>query len=306
MRNKFALPLTVLLGGAAGFLLRRWELASAFEADTGLPVSGAPATLALIGLSAAVFLTLALLCRGTGRGFQGSYDDAFQARNDILYLTSMVAAAFLLAGAGVLLLAQAVGVLSDALAASAGVDLLLSDVLQIALSVGRELLLAVLALASAVSLLRLGKNNYKGEGKGERSGCLLVPAYTACVWLITSYLDHSGDPIVLDYVYQLFAAVASVLGCYFLAGSGFKRPKGFPAALFSLTAMYFCLVTLADRHTLPELLLYAGYFLYFAASALALLRSPARPLGPRMPGGKRLARTEAEEHLNQEETPDEG
>ena len=41
MRNKFALPLTVLLGGAAGFLLRRWELASAFEADTGLPVSGA-------------------------------------------------------------------------------------------------------------------------------------------------------------------------------------------------------------------------------------------------------------------------
>ena len=40
-----------IAGGAAGFALRRWELATAFEADTGLPIDGAPATLALIALS---------------------------------------------------------------------------------------------------------------------------------------------------------------------------------------------------------------------------------------------------------------
>ena len=304
MRKEFLLPALALGGGLAGLALRLWELSSAFEADTGLPVAGAPATLVLAGFSAAVLLALVLLCRGTGRGFQGSYDEAFQAAGSTPYLTVMVAAAFLMAGSGVLLLAQAGGVLSESLAASAGTGLGLSGLFQLLLSVGWELLLAILALASAASLLLLGKNNYKGEGKGERSGCLLTPAYTACVWLIVSYLDHSGDPIVLDYVYQLFAVVAAVLGSYFLAGFGYQRPKGFPAAFFSLAAMYFCLVTLADRHTPAELLLYVGYFLYFAGSVHVLLAHLARPLGPRMPGGKRLAPTE--KPLNQEETPDEG
>lgn len=304
MRKEFLLPALALGGGLAGLALRLWELSSAFEADTGLPVAGAPATLVLAGFSAAVLLALVLLCRGTRRGFQGSYDEAFQAAGSTPYLTVMVAAAFLMAGSGVLLLAQAGGVLSESLAASAGAGLGLSGLFQLLLSVGRELLLAILALASAASLFLLGKNNYKGEGKGERSGCLLTPAYTACVWLIVSYLDHSGDPIVLDYVYQLFAVVAAVLGSYFLAGFGYQRPKGFPAAFFSLAAMYFCLVTLADRHTPAELLLYVGYFLYFAGSVHVLLAHLARPLGPRMPGGKRLAHTE--KPLNQEETPDEG
>ena len=304
MRKEFLLPALALGGGLAGLALRLWELSSAFEADTGLPVAGAPATLVLAGFSAAVLLAPVLLCRGTGRGFQGSYDEAFQAAGSTPYLTVMVAAAFLMAGSGVLLLAQAGGVLSESLAASAGTGLGLSGLFQLLLSVGRELLLAILALASAASLFLLGKNNYKGEGKGERSGCLLTPAYTACVWLIVSYLDHSGDPIVLDYVYQLFAVVAAVLGSYFLAGFGYQRPKGFPAAFFSLAAMYFCLVTLADRHTPAELLLYVGYFLYFAGSVHVLLAHLARPLGPRMPGGKRLAHTE--KPLNQEETPDEG
>ena len=304
MRKEFLLPALALGGGLAGLALRLWELSSAFEADTGLPVAGAPATLVLAGFSAAVLLALVLLCRGTGQGFQGSYDEAFQAAGSTPYLTVMVAAAFLMAGSGVLLLAQAGGVLSESLAASAGAGLGLSGLLRLLLSVGREVLLAALALGSALSLLLLGKSSFRGEGRGERSGCLLVPAYTSCLWLILSYLEHSGDPIVLDYVYQLFAVVAAVLGSYFLAGFGYRRPKPFPAALFSLAAMYFCLVTLADRHTPAELLLYVGYFLYFAGSVHVLLAHLARPLGPRMPGGKRLAHTE--KPLNQEETPDEG
>lgn len=299
MRKELVLPLTALVGGAAGFFLRRWELSSAFEADTGLPVSGAPATLALFALSAVLFLALAILSWGTGRGFQGSYDEAFQTTGNTPYLVGMIASAFLMAGAGTLLLAQAGGILSGS-TAGAG----LSGFLGPLVAVGRELLLALLALASAVSLFLLGKNNYRGEGRGDRSGCLLVPAYASCVWLIVSYLDHSGDPIVLDYVYQLFAVVASVLGCYFLAGFSYRRPKAFPAILFSLTAMYFCLVTLADQHSAAYLLLYVSYFLYFGVSAGALLHNLDRPSGRRMPGGKRLPHTE--EHFNQEETPDEG
>ena len=44
MRKDILLPGVAVVGGAAGFLLRRWELSTAFEPDTGLPVAGAPAT----------------------------------------------------------------------------------------------------------------------------------------------------------------------------------------------------------------------------------------------------------------------
>ena len=132
-----------------------------------------------------------------------------------------------------------------------------------------------------------------------------MPAYASCVWLIVSYLDHSGDPIVLDYVYQLFAVVASVLGCYFLAGFSYRRPKAFPAILFSLTAMYFCLVTLADRHDVSMLLLFVAFALYLLATTVLLQYNAARPEGPRMP--RRLQPEDTEEiEINREGTPDEG
>ena len=145
-------------------------------------------------------------------------------------------------------------------------------------------LLAVLCLCSAWSMLMLGKNNYRGEEKGKYSAWLLIPAYTCCMWLIVSYQEHSGDPIILDYVYQLFSVIAAVLGCYFLSGFGFGRSRPAAAAFFSAEAMYFALVTLADTHEPAFLLLYAGYFFYFAASTVALLFNLGRPLGPRMPG----------------------
>ena len=164
-------------------------------------------------------------------------------------------------------------------------------------------LLSVLCLASAWSVLMLGKNNYRGEEKGKYSAWLLIPAYTCCMWLIVSYQEHSGDPIILDYVYQLFSVIAAVLGCYFLSGFGFGRSRPAAAAFFSAEAMYFALVTLADAHEPAFLLLYAGCFFYFAASSVALLYNLGRPLGPRMPGGRRLR---TDEKINREERPHEG
>lgn len=58
MRKEILLPAVAVAGGGAGFVLRRWELATAFEADTGLPIPGAPATLALIALSVAMAAVL--------------------------------------------------------------------------------------------------------------------------------------------------------------------------------------------------------------------------------------------------------
>ena len=102
MRKEILLPAVAVAGGGAGFVLRRWELATAFEADTVLPIPGAPATLALIALSVAMAAVLALLCRGKYPSFTG-YDEAFQAKGNTLYATAMVLSAFLLLGAAVLM-----------------------------------------------------------------------------------------------------------------------------------------------------------------------------------------------------------
>lgn len=291
MRKEFVLPATALVGGAAGFFLRRWELRSAFEPDSGLPIPGTPATWALIALSAVVVVLLTLLCFGAGKGFRGGYDEVFRAEGNTLSMVGMVAAAFLMAIAGGLLLLQVPALYQSAAGVTKGTPML---------TMLPKVLLAGLCLASAWSLLQLGKNNFRGEGRGKFSSNLLIPAYTACMWLIVAYQARSGDPIILDYVYQLFAIIATVMAAYFVAGFGFDRAKVFPGALFSLLAMYFILVTLADTHELAMVLLFAAFFLYFGTCAMALLRTPA---DPRAPGGRRLI---TPDKLNREEPSDEG
>ena len=297
MRKELILPVTAIVGGAAGFFLRRTELATAFEPDTGLPIDGMPVTWALIALSAAVAVAALLLCLGTGKGSRGGYDEAFQARDVVPYMAGMAAGALLTAAAGVLMLLQLPGLYAEASMASletGGFPMF---------NLVPTALLSVLCLASAWSILMLGRNNYRGQGRGKYSAFLLIPAYTCCMWLIVSYQEHSGDPIILDYVYQLFAVIAAVLGCYFLSGFGFGRGRPAAAAFFSAEAMYFTLVTLADTHEPAFLLLYAGCFLYFAASDLALLCNLGRPLGPRMPGDGNLS---TRQNTNREERPHEG
>lgn len=284
MRKDILLPGVAVAGGAAGFLLRRWELSTAFEPDTGLPVAGAPATWALIALTVVVAAVLAVLCRGTHRVFPGGYDEAFGAPNNALYLTVLVAAAFLMAASG--LLTFLLYLRHDVTAFS-------------------RVLLALMSLVSAACLFVVGKNNYRMEGRGKYSAALLLPSYTCCLWLISAYQARSADPVILDYVYQLFAVIAAVLGSYFMAGFGFERAKTFRSAFFSLCAMYFILVTLADTHEPGFLALYLAFFLYFAASSAVLLYNARQPRGPRMPGKRLLKDTETED-LNREGTPDEG
>ena len=211
-------------------------------------------------------------------------------------MAGMVAAAFLMVIAGALFLMELPQLYAEAKLQTKGTPML---------GLLPRALLAVLALCSGWSLFQLGKNNYRGEGQGKYSSSLLIPAYTACMWLIVAYQARTGDPIILDYVYQLFAVIAAVLGSYFMAGFGFERAKTFRSAFFSLCAMYFILVTLADTHEPGFLALYLAFFLYFAASSAVLLYNARQPRGPRMPGKRLLKDTETED-LNREGTPDEG
>ncbi len=309
MPKEIIVPAAAAAGGIAGFFLRRWELSSAFEPETGLPIPMAPATLALIGLSAVMAAVLLVLCLGKHSVFPGGYDQAFQARGSTAYVLAMTLAAFLFLAAGfltVLELPNAYTAEVDRLAAMrlGGVPLL--AVLPMAL-------LAVLAILACPCVLTTARNNYRGEGKGKLSLPLLVPAFMGCVWLITAYQKRAADPIQIDYVYELFAIVFALLGLYYMAGFSFERAKVVRAAWTSAMGVYFTLVTLADGHSLAHLLLSGAVLLDLTANRAVLLVNDRRvrdatpepeqesqaqePEGPRMPeeyGGPLPTQTEIE------------
>ena len=138
-------------------------------------------------------------------------------------------------------------------------------------------LLAALAAVSFFCVMQTAQNSFKGLDRGKYSFTLLMPAYTCCVWLIAAYQVRAGDPVQLDYVYELFAIIASLLGLYFHAGFSFERGRVFWAGLFSLLGIYFCLTTLADQHDLATTLLYGFAILYLLSSTVTLLYNAGRP-----------------------------
>ena len=299
MRKEIVLPSLAVGGGIVGLLLRRWELATAFEADTGLVTPNMPSTWALIIWSAVLAVVFILLCRGKHRPFAGGYDAAFAAKGNTVYVTAMVLAAFLLLASAVLNYMGIPAAYAEAVAAARAGNAQGTPLFNV-------LPRAILGLLSAISffcVLSTGRNNYRGEGKGKFSFPLLAPAYMGCIWLIAAYQVRAGDPVRQDYIYELFAIISSLLGLYFMAGFSFERAKVFRSSLFSLLGVYFSLVTLADGHELYVVLLYGFCILSLTANVTALLANDARP-------EPRARRSHSEEEISAEDsetevTPDE-
>ena len=299
MRKEIVLPSLAVGGGIVGLLLRRWELATAFEADTGLVTPNMPSTWALIIWSALLAAAFILLCRGKHRSFAGGYDAAFAAKGNTVYITAMVLAAFLLLASAVLNYMGIPAAYAEAVAAVRAGNAQTTPLFAV-------LPRAILGLLSAISffcVLSTGRNNYRGEGKGKFSFPLLAPAYMGCIWLIAAYQVRAGDPVRQDYIYELFAIISSLLGLYFMAGFSFERAKVFRSSLFSLLGVYFSLVTLADGHELYVVLLYGFCILSLTANVTALLANDARP-------EPRARRSHSEEEISAEDsetevTPDE-
>lgn len=299
MRKEIVLPSLAVGGGIVGLLLRRWELATAFEADTGLVTPNMPSTWALIIWSAVLAVVFILLCRGKHRPFAGGYDAAFAAKGNTVYVTAMVLGGFLLLASAVLNYMGIPAAYAEAVAAvragnAQGTPLF---------AVLPRAILGALAAVSFFCVLSTGRNNYRGEGKGKFSFSLLAPAYMGCIWLIAAYQVRAGDPVRQDYIYELFAIISSLLGLYFMAGFSFERAKVFRSSLFSLLGVYFSLVTLADGHELYVVLLYGFCILSLTANVTALLANDARP-------EPRARRSHSEEEISAEDsetevTPDE-
>ncbi len=248
MLHMILLPLLAIVGGAAGFHLRCWELSSAFDSE-GLPITGAPATVALILLSvilAAVFLLFCLRSRNK----TSPLGEAFLCPGNRAYL------AFCMVAAALLLAAAVTGLMAEFAAWSPNYP---------------SVLLWVLCIPSGACVVLAGIRNFRTVSR-PRSLTLLIPAFTCCVWLVVACQSFTANPITLDYVYQLFAVLCTLIGIYFTASMSFVRTRIWPHMLFSLLGLYFSIITLADRHNTPFVLLFLFAILYQLIHITVLLR----------------------------------
>lgn len=258
MLKVFLLPFLAVIGGVGGFFLRRWELSTAFE-PSGLVTPWTPASVLLIVLSMVLALVVAFLCRKPKNELK-TYGDAFFAPGNWLYLVILALAS------ACLLVAAFVGFRSEMTAFPRNT---------------LHLLLWMLCVIAFFCILNIALSNFRSISR-KYNVTLLIPAYAFCLWLVSAYQQHAADPVVLDYVYELFAIICSLLGLYFAAAFSFAKAKVWRCAFFSLMGIYFSIVTLADSHHRATQLMYLFAILYQLATVTVLLKntftSPPRHL----------------------------
>ena len=267
MGKKMLSPAVALLGGAAGFALRRWQLTAGFEPDTGLAIPDAPAAVALLVCTALVALLAAALCWSWKGKSQCAAAFAWVKGNTLYAAAAAVAAILFLAGA-----VLEVPALGEAMAqARAGNNLLV----RVAGQLLPPIRVALGALAAPCAFL-WGRAVFRGDKEGMRENMgLLALCLLFCVCLVSDYQKHSADPVTMNYVYEVLAMVCVLLALYYLAGYSFQEGKPRRCLFFCVMSCYFCMVALADGGDLPRLLNYGAAAIFLLAHAAALRSVPA-------------------------------
>lgn len=275
--KNFLPPVMAILGGAVGFGLRKWQLSTGFEADTGLAVPGAPAAMVLILWSALMAAGILVLIRKYKGPAPPMAALGGGERNTVYLTVILFSAVLLLVSAGFEVLAFSVNGQNSAasdtvLAKAAGAAL---PPLRIALCAGGLF---------AVGLW--GRSVYQGGEGRKESLSLLELCLLLCLWLISDYQTRTADPVIFDYLYEVFAIVTVLLGLYYLAGFSFANPQPRRALFLGLMGPYFSLVTLADSHSLADVFRY-GFAVLFLTAHAALILNP-------LPAGEAPAEAETE------------
>lgn len=262
MRKDILLPGAAAVVGVLGFGLRRWQLATAFEPETGLAIPGAPATLALIACS--VVLAAAILALVWGHRERKSWDRAFYgARGCPIYMTAMVLAAFLLLASGGL---ELYGYLGGA------AEHAISGNLQLVARVLHPLRI-VLCLGAFPCVLIWGRSLYRGTEGGRESLPLLELCLLYCVWLVSNYQTCAADPVVLNYIWTALAICGGLLGLYYVSSYSFQK-AGCPrrSVLACLMGAFFSITAMGGDLSLAELLRCAFAAVFLLAHAALLLQ----------------------------------
>ena len=226
-KSAIIMPLLALIAGAAGFSLRLREIADVFGGNlAGLAERGAPITLALIALSAAVLLMCLIfaLVASSKRKSSGEFEEAFG--------TDTIAYPIIFSALGIVWLGATVKYLINA-SASGAFPLM-------------DLYFVVLSALAAVSVIFFAVEVFQDPRCKSKFPLSVVPSLFMCFWLILMYRDNAANPVLLSYAYQCLAIITSALGFYFTSGFVFSKAAPGKTIFFYLASVFFCFVTLAD------------------------------------------------------------
>lgn len=263
MRRDIFLPVLAVAGGVAGFFLRRWQLASAYDPETELFVHSAPATRALLGLTALLALAFLLAVLKKKEGL----DDFLPA-----FGSPSTGQMTIFAAAGLLMMAAGMAGLFSGLQA---IQLwqLAPEEYQLS-TLATRLLAAALCLPAGNAVLLMGRMAYRGEL--DKLACFLspFPALAALVWLFSTHLEHGTEPVLMKYALGLFAALLLTLAHYCVAGFLYGKPRPRGTLFFALTGVALGITALADGPDLFAAVATAAFSLSALGFARALLAGP--------------------------------
>lgn len=261
-KSAVVIPALALIAGICGFLIRRVEINTAFEADTGFAVRGAPVTLALIAVSGAVIAlaVLAGILASVRMKAENDYTRAF-APGSFLYLavSSILGIAWL--GADVLYFFSVYG-------QGGTIGLAGSPIISIL-----DIIFIFLAAVSALSVIFLARGAHKGRGGSDLLIFSVIPSVFFCFWLIILYKNNASNPVILSFAYQCLAIAAATLSFYFSAGFVYKKAATGKTLFSFLVTIFFCAVSIADNIGLPLKIMFGLMVLYAFMNAIVFLRN---------------------------------
>lgn len=261
MLKKYLILLLALLGGVGGNMLRSWQLHTAFEPDTHLPIPASPSTIAISLFSLLMVALFALLAFAKRREEPNPQKQEETERSFLVLLVTCAAAAVTaLASYGFFQEGRLLQELRRAMQQPQGSNPIL------------VYLFAVVTLGSAVALLMIAFRRYQKKPQ-RNSLALLLPAFSGCLWLMVSYQEFAGDPFVTDYIFPLLAIMSGMLAHYFIASHSFQRARHTAIYLAGGAAIYFSLTALAYAPFTAHGFLCMAQVLYFSSTLLLLSRN---------------------------------
>jgi hypothetical protein len=236
--------------GAFAMFLRWLQRLNCFEAETGLFISGSIITVLLLAVLAVAVVGLLLLSIWIDRSSPITEPERIlRTGKPFMNIIAGIVAAAVFIG-GVKLCFEA---------------LQLSDLKQM------FLVLALLTMASAISLFVLVRQLCAGKNDAAVQFCYAVVILFYCFWIITAYKQRASNPVVWEYAPGILALASCVLAFYFLAGYSYKTPKPGAAIFFSELSVVLCMTTLTDERGIAEsIMLIAPALLLYAMAWLII------------------------------------
>ena len=255
-RSAFFVSLFVVLAGIGGFFLRTSELLNVFDPLTGLPARNAATTLWLIIFSAAVVAVMVAFAISVAVRYKAlpGFESAF----------------------GTDPLAYPIIFFFIGIAWLAGTYFYFMEVNSQRAITASDIYFIVLSALSAISITLFAIEMYQDSRRKTPYLLSVLPTVFMCFWLIFMYRQNATNPILISYIYQCLAIVATALSFYFTSGFLYGKPAPGKSLAAYYAAIYFCIVPLADGHSLGVTLIFCALIAANLVYSTLLLRNLQR------------------------------